>query len=111
MTKRTVLALGLAASTLVLVSWFIARPAYRRHQQTRAIAQAKKFIAEKDFRNASLSARRALAINPANLEACRIMALLAEIAGAPEALAWCQRIAELSPTVENKLALASMALR
>jgi tetratricopeptide (TPR) repeat protein len=39
------------------------------------------------------------------------MAELAEAAGAPQALDWRRRIAELSPTAENKLLLAASALR
>ena len=59
----------------------------------------------------SLSARQALSLNPSNLVACQLMAGLAEMAGSPALLDWRRRIAEISPTPENRLLLASTALR
>ena len=103
------------ASVMVAVGclalWLWGRPAYRRHQETRAVDQANKYLAKGDFRNASLSARRALQVNPLNLEACRIMANLAERSRSPYVLDWWRRIVEAAPTVQNKLMLASAALR
>ena len=91
--------------------WFYARPAYQRHRETRALEQAKSYLAKGDYRNASLSARQALQVNPRNLEACRIMADLAERSRSPYVLDWRRRIVELAPTIQNKLMLASTALR
>jgi tetratricopeptide (TPR) repeat protein len=51
-----------------------------------------------------------LSINPTNLEACIVMAQLAETVCAPQALDWRRRIAELSPTLEHKLAVARTAM-
>jgi predicted Zn-dependent protease len=84
---------------------------YRRHQERRSVEQADQFMAKGDRRNASLSARRALQINSRNLEACRIMAELNEMSRSPAALDWRRRIAETSPTIENKLRLAATAMR
>ena len=95
----------------VLGLWFYARPAYKRHRETQAVAQAKSYLAKGDYRNASLSARQALRMNPLDLEACRIMADLAERSRSPYVLDWRRRIVEAAPTVENKLLLASSALR
>jgi predicted Zn-dependent protease len=64
-----------------------------------------------DYRNASLSARQALQRNPRNVEACRVTAELAELSRSPSALDWRRRVAEAEPTVENKLMLASTAMR
>src|SRR2546421_228449 len=89
----------------VLALWFGGRPMYRRHQERRAVEQAIQFMARGDRRNASLSARRALQINSRNLEACRVMAELNEMARSPAALDWRRRIAETSPTIQNKLRL------
>src|SRR5207249_11751701 len=75
------------------------------------IERARQFKAKGDFRNASLSARQTLAVNPRNLEACRILAEIAETSRSPHALDWRRRIAELDSTIENKLMLASTALR
>jgi Flp pilus assembly protein TadD len=91
--------------------WFFVRPAYKRHRETQAMAQARSYMAKGDYRNASLSARQALRINPLGLEASRIMANLAERVRSPDVLDWRRRIAEIAPTVENKLQLASSALR
>jgi len=95
----------------VLGLWFYARPAYKQHRETQAVEQARSYLAKGDYRNASLSARQALRINPLDLEACRIMADLAERSRSPYLLDWRRRIVEAAPTVENKLLLASSALR
>src|ERR1017187_8583829 len=91
--------------------WFFVRPAYKRHRETQAMAQARSFMAKGDYRNASLSARQAWRFNPRNLEACRIMADLGERSHSPAVLDWRLRIVEVAPTTENKLLLASSALR
>lgn len=67
-------------------------------------------MAARDYSSASVSARQALARNPRCLAACQIMAALAEIDGSPMALGWRQRIAEIEPTLTNKLMLAGAAL-
>jgi predicted Zn-dependent protease len=95
----------------VLGLWFYARPAYKRHRETQAVEQARSYLAKGDYPNASLSARQALRLNPLDLEACRIMADLAERSRSPYVLDWRRRIVEAAPTVENKLLLASSALR
>jgi tetratricopeptide (TPR) repeat protein len=91
--------------------WFYGRPAYKRHRETQAVEQAKSCLARGDYRGASLSARQALRLNPNDVEACRIVASLAERARSPYALDWRRRAVDLAPTVENKLMLASSALR
>jgi tetratricopeptide (TPR) repeat protein len=108
--KKAVLA-SLVVAAALLVVWFYGRPAYRRHRENQAVEQAKSYVAKGDYRNASLSARQALQVNPLNLEACRIMADLAERSRSPYLLDWRRRIVEAAPTVENKLLLASSALR
>ncbi|HOF69885.1 MAG TPA: hypothetical protein PLV05_08090 [Verrucomicrobiota bacterium] len=90
--------------------WFWARPAYRRHQEIRLVEQAKAYLTQKEYNNASLSARRALQINPRNLEACRVMADLAEKTHSPDALDWWRRIVEAEPSIPHKLQFASAAL-
>ena len=108
--KKAILASAVVAIAC-LGLWFFARPVYKRHRETQAVAQAKDYLAKGDYRNASLSARQALRMNPFDLEACRIMADLAERSRSPYVLDWRRRIVEAAPTVENKLLLASCALR
>ena len=91
--------------------WFYARPAYKHHRETRALEQAKSFLSKGDYRSASLSARQALQVNPRSVEACRMLAEVAERSRSPYALDLRRRIVELAPTVQNKLMLAATALR
>jgi Flp pilus assembly protein TadD len=106
--------LALLALALLLLAgagiWW-GRPAYRNWKQRRLLAQAQTFLAKGDLRNASLSARQVLSLNPSNLVACQLMAGWAEKAGSPALLDWRRRIAEVSPSPENRLLLASTALR
>jgi cytochrome c-type biogenesis protein CcmH/NrfG len=90
--------------------WF-GRSAYRKHKEKRAVHQAQQFLEQKEFAKAMLSARQALQTNPNNADACRVMAVIAEAAGSPNALDWRKRIAEIEPTLDNKLIVASCALR
>ncbi len=90
--------------------WHYGRQAYRSYSERRAVQQAFRFATRQDWANAALSARKALRLNPASLQACEIMARITETLGAPQAIEWRQRIAILAPTVTNKLALAATAL-
>ena len=109
MKKAVLIASTFVAFTICL--WFKGPSAYRHFEETGAIEQASRFLQRGDGRNASLSARQALRLNPQNVDACRIMAQLAEAAGSAQAVDWRQHILELSPTIDNKLALASAAVR
>jgi cellulose synthase operon protein C len=87
------------------------RPAYRNWKQRRLLTQAQAFLAKGDYANGSLCTRQVLSLNSSNLAACQLMAGLAERAGSPALLDWHRRIAEVSPTPENRLSLAATALR
>lgn len=103
-----------AALVLVLVlaaGYWFGRPAYRQFKEARGLKLAKEFLQQGDRRNAMLSLRVALAANPANLEATRIMADLQAEAQSPAAVGWWRRVVELSPTLENRLLFAATALR
>ena len=108
--KKVIIA-GVLVVLGLLGLWFYARPVYKQHREARALAQAKSYLAKGDYRNASLSARKTMGVNPRNLEACRIMAELAERSRSPAVLDWRRRMVELAPPVQNKLLLASTALR
>jgi tetratricopeptide (TPR) repeat protein len=85
--------------------------AYHHIAEKHDQAQAEAFLANHDYRSAVLSARQTLAINPANLSACRIMAQIADLSSSPSAVAWQQRVVAVQPSVENKLQLAAVGLR
>jgi predicted Zn-dependent protease len=84
---------------------------YRHYQEKRWMKEAQAFLARDDYREAALSAKKALTLNPNNVPACRIMAGLADRANSPVTLDWLRRIVQNEPTVENKLILASAALK
>jgi hypothetical protein len=91
--------------------WF-GRPAYRNWKQERLLRQARECIARSDFARASLCLRKVVRANPANLEACRTMAQLAETVRSPQAVAWRQRLVELQPqSLQARLDLAYSAMR
>ena len=103
---------GIAAILIVLAAagWF-GRSAYKSYQEKHSLSQAQAFLASGDYRNALLSARQTLLLNPTNVPACRIMAALADLSHSPAVLDWQQRIVETEPTIENKLAWAATGLR
>jgi hypothetical protein len=110
--KRLILALGAVAATLALITgclygWSL----YRSDQERRGLRQARGFLTAGNPAHASLSARRVLQLNPKCIEACKIVAELAERSHSPAAVDWRQRIAELQPTLVNRLKLAAAALR
>jgi Flp pilus assembly protein TadD len=84
---------------------------YRHHQEKRWQNEAQAFMAHGDYRNAALSARKVLALNPNDAPACRVMAGLADRINSPVALEWLRRVVQNEPTVENKLLLASAGLK
>jgi Flp pilus assembly protein TadD len=110
--KRLILALGAATALFALVyGCLFGWSHFRTYQENRGLRQARRFLAAGDLSNASVSARRVLQLNPNCVEGCRIMADLAEFAHSPAAVDWRQRVAELEPSLENRLKLAATALR
>ncbi|HZR17123.1 MAG TPA: hypothetical protein VFE51_07335 [Verrucomicrobiae bacterium] len=109
--KRLKLLLAIALGSLALLCLWWRWPAYQAYKQERDLNRARGFLAEGDLANASLSARQALQINDRNLEACRLMARLSELARSPAVIDWRARLLELEPTITNRLALVAAALR
>jgi len=110
--KNLILALGAAGAILALISSsFFGWSRYRTYQEVRGLRQARAFLSAGDPANASVSGRRVLQLNPKCVEACQIMAELAERARSPATVDWRQRIIELEPTLANRLKLAVAALR
>ncbi len=108
---KRILFVVVVLTIVVSIITVFGRPAYRRHQEARAIARARICLGRGEFRDASLHAQQALAKNPRNADACRIMADLAELARAPQMLDWRQRVAEYTSALPDKLALAAAAIQ
>ncbi|MBI5388625.1 MAG: hypothetical protein HZA90_28520 [Verrucomicrobia bacterium] len=103
-------ALGGGIVVLMLLGFWLGQPAYRHHKEKRFLAQAQEFLRTGDYKEAALSARLALNLNPTNVEACRIVVQLLEVARSPEVVLWLQRIVALEPGVfQNRLHLVKAA--
>jgi predicted Zn-dependent protease len=111
MKKSILLAAIVLLVAGTVAAWIYGRPAYRRYKENRSVTEAQAFMARADYRNASLSAREALIINSNNLEACALMADLSDRSRSPQVLEWRRRVAELAPTLQNRLMYASAGLR
>jgi Flp pilus assembly protein TadD len=108
--RNRLVALALGLVLLTVAGWF-GRSAYHHFKEKREQALAQAFLARGDYRNALLSARQTLLLNPTNLPACRVMAELADRAHSPETTNLLLRIVQNEPTIENQLHLASAGLR
>jgi tetratricopeptide (TPR) repeat protein len=100
---------GFVIGLLILIVW-LGKPAYRHFKEQRSEVAAKKFMSKGDYRNALLSARQTLILDPTNVLACRVMADLANLSHSPATLDWWRKIVLIDPALENKLALASASL-
>jgi tetratricopeptide (TPR) repeat protein len=102
---------AVVAIVLLAAAGWLGKSTYRHFKEKRSQAQAQAFMAKGDYRNALLSARQTLLLDSTNVEACRVMAGLADISRSPATLDWWQKIVEMEPTIGNKLSLASASLR
>ncbi len=109
-TWLVVTLLALLVLAVLAGTFKVGRRHYRHYWEQREQKQAEAFLARGDYRNVFLCVRQVLALNPANLSACRIMADLADRFHSPQTLEWLRRIAQIQPTTENKLNLAMAAL-
>ena len=108
MKKVIVLGVGLL---LVAGGVLVGYPKYKNWKQRHFLSQARHYLAQQDYRNAGLSARKAMDANPRSVEACRIMAEIAEVFRSPLAISWRQRVVDFEPGVaRNQLDLARSAL-
>ena len=110
-SKRIWSLAGVALVIALVAGFWFGRPAYRRYKETRAMKQAQAALAKDDYRSAALSLRVALALNPSNVTATRLMADLFDRGQSPAALGWRRRVCELEPSLDNKILFASCALR
>lgn len=84
---------------------------YRHWQEGHLVGLAAASMSSGDLKNASLSARRALQLNPSNTEAMRIAAQISEKTGDRTALDWRRKIMESNPrSLDDALALVRCAI-
>jgi hypothetical protein len=84
---------------------------YKAVRQARLVNQARKSLAKFDPHQALLYLQLALRYNNRDVEACRLMAQLAEAGHSPAALVWRSRVVELIPgSTDDRLALALTAM-
>jgi Tfp pilus assembly protein PilF len=111
MKKLIIVTTMVACAVVFIAGCFYGPPAYRHYKEARGLRQARQFLGAGDFADESLSLRQVLQLNPKNIEACLMMAELAEFSHSPATIDWRNRVAELAPSVANRLKLASCALR
>lgn len=108
---RKALIFALAMVVVAATGWF-GRKAYKKYTEKRLLAQANQYFEKRDLRNAALCLQRTLQINPMSVGASDQMARMMEAVGAPSALSWRIRAAQLEPhKTERRLAWAETALK
>jgi Flp pilus assembly protein TadD len=114
MQSQSIKRVLLVASFLSLLLLGGAYAGYHKYvslRQERLIKQARHYLAQSDTARAQLCLQSALGHNPKDLEACRLMARLAETSRSPSALSWRARVVELNPrSLDDRLDLAQTAM-
>jgi predicted Zn-dependent protease len=114
-TRKVLIVVSIAGLLLLAGGGYpvykFAHQAYRLARQAHLIKQARNYLAKPDEPKALLFLQRALRYNSKDVEACRLMAELAERTRSPGAFLWRSRVVELNPcSVDDRLALAQTAL-
>lgn len=114
-TERTYLRLILwslgSLIIFVLLCWGGFR-FYRHWQEGHLLRRAAAVLSGGDLKTASLNARRVLQLNPANTDAMRLLADIAEKGGERNAVDWLRKVVQARPdSVDDALALARSAVR
>jgi predicted Zn-dependent protease len=108
--RRTLIFIAVMA-VVALAGWF-GRKAYKKATEHRLVAEASHYLEKQDFRNAGLCLQRALQVSPMSVEVSKLTADMLEEAGAPAALSWRIRTAQLQTNkVEYRFAWAQTALK
>ena len=101
----------LAAAIGLLLLGYTSYRGYQVWKQSHGMTMARRYFAKGDMRNTILSLQQVVNLNPRNIDACRMMADLTEMARSRSALAWRQRVLELNPnSFEDRLALVQAAI-
>ena len=108
MRKTTII---ISSCIVLLLLSYTGYRGYKVWKQEHWLTMAKGFAAKADARNEVLCLRQVLGLNSQNLEACHLMAELADAARSQDALIWRQRLVDLNPnSLADRLALAQTAL-
>jgi len=103
---------GLVGSILVVVLFYAGIHFFHRWQERHLIRRAAAYLSGGDVKLAALSARRAFQMNPANADAARALAQIADRTGDRMALEWWRIVLDLQPNnTEDALSLVRSALR
>jgi tetratricopeptide (TPR) repeat protein len=103
---------GLVGVVLVFVLAYAGIHFFHRWQQRHLVRRAEAYLSGGDVKAAALSARRAFQMNPANANAARVLAQIADRAGDRTAPDWWRKVIDLQPqSTEDALALVRAALR
>ncbi len=109
-SMKRVLLVALLLSLLLLGGTYAGYHKYVSLRQDRLIKQARHYLAKSDSVRAQLCLQNALGHNSKDVEACRLMAQLAEASRLPSALSWRARVVELNPrSLDDRLELAQTA--
>jgi tetratricopeptide (TPR) repeat protein len=103
---------GLVGVVLVVVLGYTGVHFFHRWQERHLIRRAAAYLSGGDVKLAALSARRAVQMNPTNVDALRAMAQIADRAGDRAAADWWRKVLDLQPNnTDDALALVRAALR
>ncbi|MEY2488519.1 MAG: hypothetical protein QOC70_461 [Verrucomicrobiota bacterium] len=103
---------GLFGLVLVVLLAYGGIHFFHRWQERHLIRRAAAYLSGGDVKAAALSARRAFQMNPANADAARALAQIADRAGDRTAPDWWRKVLDLQPhSTEDALALVRSALR
>ncbi len=103
---------GLVSSILVVVLVYAGVHFFHSWQERRLVRRAAAYLSGGDAKLAALSARRAFQMNPANADAARALAQIADRTGDGTALDWWRKVLDLQPNkTEDALSLVRAALR
>jgi tetratricopeptide (TPR) repeat protein len=85
---------------------------FHRWQERHLVRVSAAYLSGGDMKAAALTARRALQMNPANADAARLIAQIADRAGDRAAVDWWRKVVDLRPhNTEDALGLVRSALR
>lgn len=105
------LVIVLSGCLVVLLTGYVGYRGYQVWKQNHDLTLAREFLGRGDIGNARLCLEQILHGNARNVDACRLMANLAEVSRSPSTLLWRQRVLELEPkSPADRLSLVQSAI-